>query len=157
MATSILEPSPPLELRVERVMDASAEALFEAWTKELDCWFAVPGSVSMNLQVSSVFFFLTDDGGKRHPHYGRVLRLRHERLIQLTWLSEGTKGAETLLTIELEPQSSGTRLVLTHAGFCDKDSRDDHELMWPILLAHLDRKLMAWESALDALTQRARR
>jgi uncharacterized protein YndB with AHSA1/START domain len=52
----------------------------------------------------------------------------------MTWLTgaAGTKGAETVVTIEFTPSGSGTYPRLTHTGFPDKESRDKHAQAWPV-------------------------
>jgi hypothetical protein len=91
-------------------MVAPPHVLFAAWTRHFDRWFAAPGSVLMDIELTWVT-------GK-----------------------EGTQGAETVVTVELAAHGAGTRLRLTHAGFPDARSRDRHRQAWPIILDQLDQK-----------------
>jgi uncharacterized protein YndB with AHSA1/START domain len=139
----------PLGFTVERLMESTAEVLYQAWTEKFDKWFAAPGTLIMKAEINSVFFFETvfkteeDLIEQRHPHYGRFLRLNPNRLIEFTWLTGagGTEGAETVVTIELEPRDNGTHLSLTHKGFPNEKSKSRHDSAWEMILEHLDRKM----------------
>ena len=134
----------PFNLKVERIMDAPPNVLFQAWTNQFDSWFAAPGSVIMQGKVNTPFFFETEFEDNRHPHYGRFLRLEQNSLVQITWVTGagGTKGAETIVTIKLEPYLGGTKLCLTHSGFPDEESKNQHNQAWPIVPEQLDKRML---------------
>ncbi len=129
-------------------MPLQPATLYKAWTAEFDRWFAAPGSVLMTGQVDTPFFFETefrlasDAELQRHPHYGRFLQLIPDRLIRLTWVTGagGTKGAETIVTVELIPNGTWTLVRLSHAGFPDTESMESHRQAWPIVLEQLEQR-----------------
>ena len=53
----------------------------------------------------------------------------------------GTKGAETVATVEFSPLETGTHVRLTHAGFVDEESRDGHKEARPLVLDHLEQRM----------------
>jgi uncharacterized protein YndB with AHSA1/START domain len=135
-------------LSVDRLMNLKPETLFNAWTKEFDVWFAAPGSVLMAGKVNTPFFFQTefkpDENAdmQRHSHYGRFLKIVPNQLIKLTWVTgaAGTKGSETVGTVELIPKDNKTLLKLVHSGFPDEESKNRHQQAWPLVLEQLEKR-----------------
>jgi len=61
--------------------------------------------------------------------HGTYVTVEPVSRLALTW--RWHDGAdESLVTIELEPTPSGTRLVLTHENFASEESRAAHEQGW---------------------------
>ncbi len=121
----------PYKLTIERQMTAAPAVLFRAWTKELDHWFATPGTLLMQARVGTPYFFETFFEEKRHPHHGRILQFEIDKLFEITWLNEdGTLGAETILKVEFEASGDGTLLRLSHEGLPSQDICEGHKQAW---------------------------
>src|SRR5258708_13373484 len=124
----------PFNLTTEYTLDVPPPVVYKAWTQQFDRWFAAPGTVLMTAEVNSPFFFETVHQDQRHPHYGRFLRLEPNHIIEITWVTGagGTKGAETIVTVELTPQVKGTHLPLTHPGFPNEKPLNGHSQPCPM-------------------------
>ncbi len=96
----------------------------------------------MKPQTNTPYFFESHFEGQRHPHYGRFLKIENGRYLEFTWVTEaGTKGAETVVSIEFIPTDSGTKIKLLHKGFSDEESRNGHAEAWPYALGELKKKI----------------
>jgi uncharacterized protein YndB with AHSA1/START domain len=137
--------SRPHGCTVSHVFPIAPDVLYRAWTEQVDRWFAEPGSVLMTPAVDRPFFFETAFEGTRHPHYGRFLHLEPDRRIEMTWVTGvgGTGGAETIVSVDLEPAGNGTRLTLRHAGFADEVGMEHHRAAWPLVLEQMEQRLAA--------------
>jgi uncharacterized protein YndB with AHSA1/START domain len=136
----------PLQLTCERAVNAKPSEVYAAWTTRFDGWFAQAGTVWMTPEPGRPYFFYNREEWGRHPHYGRFLDVREDRLIEMTWMTgngtaEGTGGAETVLRIELVPDGTSTIVRLTHSGFVSEESWAAHRENWPLALAELDKAL----------------
>lgn len=131
--------SRPTEMQLERQLSASADLIYDAWTHHFDCWFAEPGEVMMVPEVDKPYFFRTRKEWGSHPHHGRFVELEPNKLIVMTWQTQGgTAGYETVIRIELTPNEKGTYFKMTHSGFVDEKSCKGHEDNWPLALDSLE-------------------
>ena len=139
------------KLDVSRSVPLPPLTLYTAWTTGWSTWFAEPNSISMSPRVGAPFHFYVvqrfDDGSvmRRHAHYGRFLELVPCERVSLTWVTAGTSGVETTLTVRLSPGASGaeTTVTLTHDGFPTEAARDRHAQAWPLVLEQMEARLQA--------------
>ena len=136
-------------LTLDRHFAVDPSMPYQAWTTGFDRWFAAPDSMLMRPEVNKVFCFETEfraDGepaAQRHPHCARFVRLVADRLVELTSVTgaAGRKGAETVVTMQLQPTGETTHLKLTHSDFAAGAARARHHHAWPFVLDRLDERL----------------
>jgi uncharacterized protein YndB with AHSA1/START domain len=128
----------PLTATVECTLSLPPGTVFSAWTRDLDRWLAAPGTVLLRPEVDTAFYFESHHGDSRVSYYGRILRLESDRLLEITWLSPGTRYTETILLVELTPAADGTTIRLTHHGFPNEELRAAHQEVWPTFLHTLE-------------------
>lgn len=136
----------PHRMTCERLVRATPETVFDAWTQTFDTWFAEPGMLWLTSEPGAPFFFYNRLDWGRHPHYGRILDLRTDSFVEMTWVTGngepvGTEGAETILAIELTPDGADTHVRLTHSGFASEQARDAHAENWPLALDILNEAI----------------
>jgi uncharacterized protein YndB with AHSA1/START domain len=75
-----------------------------------------------------------DGSNRTWVHEGEVVSASPPGEISLTWISEGTGHASTLLTLTFAPDGEGTAVELLHEGFSSPEMADDHAEGWDLLL-----------------------
>lgn len=133
----------PFATRVPRTYAASAERVFDAWTDpaKLKAWLAAGANASVDARVDGLFYIEMPFEGRIYPHYGRYLRVEKARLLEFTWVSEGTQGKESVVRIELIARGKQTDLVLTHEGLPTEALAEDHRVGWLRFLESLVERL----------------
>lgn len=127
---------------VTREIAAKPREVFEAWTDPkhpASPWSKRNGirMVIMNRAVDGLFYINMGLPMPLATHFGRFLRLDRPKLIEHTWASEGTSGAETLVRITLKAKGEGTLFSLRHTGLPDLDSARGHEEGWGMIVGWL--------------------
>jgi len=133
----------PFECRVPRVIKASPERVFRAWTDPARAkgWLSNGGDLILQPQVGGLFFLDMVYGDHTYPHYGRYLKVDPSRLLEFTWVSQGTLGKESIVRVDFEDADGGTKVTLTHSGLPDEKLKKDHEGGWIELLEWLEARL----------------
>ena len=120
------------DITVSRVIRGSAPEVFDAWLDPKSpggLWYGVE-KVIVNPVVDGLFYHAVQHAGRSWAHYGRFIRLDRGRTIEHTWMSEGTRGLESVVTITLEPQDGGTAVTLRHANIPDDEMGRGHKEGW---------------------------
>jgi uncharacterized protein YndB with AHSA1/START domain len=143
-ANVLVEPS----LTLKRRLKASPEAVYAAWTdpEKIVRWFGPDtGPVKhaeTDLRVGGRYFviFNTEDGEQHHVSgvYREVVP--NEKLV-FTWTWRTMPERESVVTILIKPDGSGSLLTLMHEKFFDEPARDRHREGWTGCLDKLEHFL----------------
>jgi uncharacterized protein YndB with AHSA1/START domain len=135
-------PPKQTELTLARTIPASPAEVYDVW---LDAkspggpWFGCK-RVILDAKVDGLFYHSVEHAGREWAHYGRFLTLDRPRRIEHTWVSEGTRGLESVLTVTFEPEGNQTRVTLRHTGVPDDDFGRQHGEGWAYVLGAIEQR-----------------
>ena len=148
MAQPALADAPAL--RLSRSFAAPRDRVFRASIApaQLARWwgpkgFTVP-ACTLDVRVGGAWrTVMRSPEGKDHIVSGVYREITPPERLVFTWAheEEGTRGHETLVTIELAETPGGTRLELTHEGFESERARDLHGEGWASCFDCLEQAL----------------
>ena len=137
------------EITVSKTIPAPPERIFDVW---LDAkspggpWFGAD-RVILQPVVDGLFYWSVKHEGRIWPHYGRFLKIERPRVVEYTWMSEATKGAESVVSITLQPRGDETEVTLRHSGMPDDEMGRRHGEGWAWVLSALADALAGRRSA----------
>ena len=139
--------NPEAVIRVERVIEASPEEVFEAWSDadSLAIWMCPSAemkraTVDVNFRVGGRFRIVMHDPERDYAQHGEYLEIDAPKRIVFTWISEWLPTAEstTRVSVALEPEADGrTRLVLVHDCLPEGEAYVGHSDGWSTILTKL--------------------
>jgi uncharacterized protein YndB with AHSA1/START domain len=132
-------------LAIKRRYNAAPAKVYAAWTdpEKIARWFgpekvtAVRADADVRVGGQYHIKAISPDG---EHNVGGVYRevVPNEKLV-FTWAWKSTPERESLVTVLLRPDGSGTLLTLTHEQFFDEEARDRHQHGWTGALDKLAR------------------
>jgi uncharacterized protein YndB with AHSA1/START domain len=132
-----------IDLTLSRIIKAKPEQVFDVWLDTRSPggpWFGCE-RVILQPVVDGLFYHGVRHEGRMWAHYGRFIRLERPRLIEHTWVSEATRGIETIVTLDLAPRGDETALTLRHSNVPDDAMGRRHEEGWNFVLSAIAGRL----------------
>jgi uncharacterized protein YndB with AHSA1/START domain len=139
---SMPAPIPTTDLTVSRTIPATPAEIYDVWVDPKSPgspWFGT-AKVILDAKVDGLFFHAMDHEGKRWAHYGRFVALERPQRIEHTWMSEATRGLDTVVTVTLEAKGASTHVTIHHAGVPDDAMGRQHAEGWGFMLSMLEKK-----------------
>jgi uncharacterized protein YndB with AHSA1/START domain len=141
---------PDREVRINHVVDAPREAVFEAWTDpdQLALWWAPEGSnipresVVVEPRVGGRFHLdIVEASGTEWPMRAEILQISPPELIVMRSAPIPEAGiAETVTRVALEVEGSRTRMTITQGPYTD-EFYENAAAGWRGVIAHLEALL----------------
>jgi uncharacterized protein YndB with AHSA1/START domain len=132
-----------IDLTLSRIIKAKPEQVFDVWLDTRSPggpWFGCE-RVILQPVVDGLFYHGVRHEGRMWAHYGRFIRLERPRLIEHTWVSEATRGIETIVTLDIAPRGDETALTLRHSNVPDDAMGRRHEEGWNFVLSAIAGRL----------------
>jgi uncharacterized protein YndB with AHSA1/START domain len=133
------------DITVTRTIPASPEEVFDVWIDPKSPggpWFGAERTI-LNPAVDGLFYFAVKHEGRTWPHYGRFLRIDRPRDIEYTWVSEATKGVESVVAVKFESRANQTEVTLRHSGVPDDEMGRQHKEGWAWVLSMVAERFVS--------------
>jgi uncharacterized protein YndB with AHSA1/START domain len=131
-----------IDITVSRSIPAPVANVFDVWIDPKSPggpWFGA-ARVLLNPVVDGLFYFAVAHEGRTWPHYGRFVDIERPLQVKYTWVSEATKGLESVVTVTFEPRGEHTEVTLRHSGVPDDEMGRQHEQGWTWMLSMLEER-----------------
>jgi uncharacterized protein YndB with AHSA1/START domain len=131
-------------VQIRRRLRASAEQIFDLWTKPdlMVRWMSpyvgdVDCTASCDLRPGGAFSLVMSSGESSRVVSGTYVQIDRPRKLVFTWIGPLTNNVDTLVTVELTPRGDETDLTLTHERLPTSAIRQGHATGWGNILDHL--------------------
>jgi uncharacterized protein YndB with AHSA1/START domain len=133
------------EIRIERVLPATIETVYDAWTRVelLTQWYCP--NPAWDLKVQADVRVGGDYVVEMGPHVvrGTYLEVEPPQRLVFSWKWDSSDDEPTRVQVELTEVADGTRMLLTHTGFSTAEEAANHQQGWEPELGRLADLLSA--------------
>jgi uncharacterized protein YndB with AHSA1/START domain len=132
----ITAPVKTIELTIKRTVAGAPPEVFDVWIDPRSPgspWFGVTRAIVQPV-VDGLFYHLVQFEGHDWAHYGRFMVLDRPRRIEHTWVSEATRGLESIVQLTFQHEGKQTLLTLRHSNLPDDEMGRRHEQGWGFVL-----------------------
>jgi uncharacterized protein YndB with AHSA1/START domain len=130
------------DITVSRTIPATPGEIYDVWMDSKTPggpWYGCQ-RVIMNPVVDGLFYHAVEHAGRTWAHYGRFIRLDRATCIEFAWMSEATKGAESVVTAKFEARGESTEVILRHSGVPDDELGRQHKDGWTWMLSMIEER-----------------
>jgi uncharacterized protein YndB with AHSA1/START domain len=130
-----------MSFKIEKIIKATPSEVFDAWLDPKSTgspWNGVTKNI-LQPEVDGLFYRMhpSDSGKYELAHYGRFIAVTRPSKLQYTWVSQHTRGLESVVSLDLNEHKDGTRVTLTHTNLPDDEKGRMHEQGWLYYLTQL--------------------
>ena len=86
-------------------------------------------SAKADARVGGSYEIIMRGDEKTYSHHGVYRVIDRPRRLVFTWISHGTEGCETLVTVDFLPRDRRTEVVVTHEQL-PEGARESHDKGW---------------------------
>ena len=131
-----------MEITFNRTIAATPAEVYDAWLDPNSPVNPFHGTkkVVFAPKVGSLYSFTHLQGNVERPHYGRFEVLDRAARIQMTWMSNHTRGLESIVTVTFKAKGDDTLLTLKHANLPDDEMGQAHNEGWNHFLGLLEQR-----------------
>ena len=137
-----------IDITVSRAIPAPVDKVFDVWIDPKSPggpWFGAD-RVIVNPVVDGLFYLAVKHEGRTWPHFGRFVRIERPYQVEYTWMSEGTRGVESVVTVTFEARGDETEVTLRHSGIPDDEMGHQHKEGWTWVLSMLAERFVSGAS-----------
>ncbi|MEM7339602.1 MAG: SRPBCC domain-containing protein [Actinomycetota bacterium] len=132
-----MEPTERAELEVRRVVPATPERTFAAWTSpdQLVQWWGPPGGrcrgAEVDLRVGGRYEIVNElPDGSIVSITGHFVDVGPPDRLSYTWATGPVEGPEELVTVQFKAHADGTEVVVSHQRITDPGRVANTQMGW---------------------------